>query len=44
MQKKIAQLKDHCILCGYGRIGKHIYEFIKDSFPILIIEKNPTII
>lgn len=44
LQKKIAQLKDHCILCGYGRIGKHIYEFIKDSFPILIIEKNPTII
>ncbi len=44
MEKKIAKLKDHCILCGFGRIGKNIYEFIKDEIPVVVVEKNPRIL
>ncbi|MFN3921581.1 MAG: potassium channel family protein [Caldimicrobium sp.] len=44
MEKKIATLKDHCILCGYGRIGRYIYEFIKNDFLIVIIEKDSKIV
>ncbi|MFN4197215.1 MAG: potassium channel family protein [Caldimicrobium sp.] len=39
--KKLTKIRNHCIICGYGRIGKYIYEFIKESLPVLIIEKNP---
>ncbi len=44
MEKKIAKLKDHCILCGFGRIGQNIYEFIKDEIPVVIVEKNPKVL
>ena len=41
MKKKIANLSNHCIICGFGRIGKNIYDFIKDEIPVVVIEKNP---
>ena len=41
MEKKIANLSNHCIICGFGRIGKNIYDFIKDEIPVVVIEKNP---
>lgn len=41
MEKEITKLKDHCILCGFGRIGKNIYEFIKTEIPVVVVEKNP---
>lgn len=44
MMKQISQLKDHCILCGFGRIGRYIYEFIKEELPVVVIEKNPEIL
>ncbi|MFN3505771.1 MAG: potassium channel family protein [Caldimicrobium sp.] len=43
-KKKLTKLKNHCIICGYGRIGKHIYEFIRDTLSVVIIEKNPELI
>jgi voltage-gated potassium channel len=44
MKKEIKKLKEHCILCGFGRIGRHIYEFIKSEIPVVIIEKDKEII
>ncbi|BAU24069.1 potassium transporter TrkA [Caldimicrobium thiodismutans] len=44
MEKQIAKLKDHCILCGFGRIGRYIYEFIHQEIPMVVIEKNSEIL
>jgi len=44
MEKEIAKLKDHCILCGFGRIGRYIYEFVKQDFPVVVIEKHPEVL
>lgn len=43
MEKKLATLRDHCILCGFGRIGKHIYDFIREDLKVVVIEKDPLI-
>lgn len=41
MQKEIDQLKDHYILCGYGRIGRTIaMEFVKAKKPFVIVEPD----
>ncbi len=42
MKKRVVRLKDHFIVCGYGRIGKVICQILdenKRSF--VVIEKNP---
>lgn len=44
MTKEIAKLRNHCILCGFGRIGKYIYDFVKQDIPIVVIEKNPEVL
>lgn len=44
MEKELAKLKNHCILCGFGRIGRNIYEFIKTEVPVVVIERNPEVI
>ncbi len=31
MEKKVAKLKDHYIVCGYGRIGKEICKSLKEN-------------
>jgi len=39
---KIKSIKDHYILCGYGRIGKIVSQELKPKgLPMLIIDKNP---
>ena len=39
MLKKIEGLKDHCIICGYGRMGKKIGEELSEHHvPFVIIE------
>jgi voltage-gated potassium channel len=41
MEKSINELKDHIIICGYGRYGKEVAEnFIKHKLPFVIIEQN----
>lgn len=41
-EKKIKMLKDHYIICGYGRMGKQIVkEFLVRKVPMVIIETNP---
>ncbi|MDD4648850.1 MAG: potassium channel protein [Desulfoplanes sp.] len=42
MQKVIDTLKDHFIVCGYGRIGSVVVREIKnDGLPVVVIENNP---
>jgi voltage-gated potassium channel len=39
--KQIKSLRDHYIICGYGRIGKIIYqELSMRSIPLVVIEKD----
>ena len=45
MKKMISHLKDHYILCGYGRVGKVVLDELKKrNQEVLIIEKNKEII
>lgn len=45
MQKKMAGMKDHFIVCGYGRIGNVICGILKEhNRPFLIIESDPTVV
>lgn len=45
MNKSIANLENHVIICGYGRNGKQVcLELYDDKIPFIIIEKNPNII
>ncbi|MFQ3550029.1 MAG: NAD-binding protein, partial [Armatimonadota bacterium] len=38
----ISNLKDHYIICGYGRMGKQIAkDFSKEGVPFVVIENNP---
>lgn len=42
VEKKIDSLKDHYIICGFGRIGQLISkEFAAKPIPFLVIEKHP---
>ena len=41
MDKKIARLHDHYIICGFGRIGKVICEILHDAGrPFVVIERD----
>ena len=42
LEKKIKDLKDHYIICGYGRIGRIICSELKgEGVPFVVIEKDP---
>ncbi|BAM07790.1 potassium channel family protein [Leptospirillum ferrooxidans] len=42
MDRKIAALKDHIIVCGYGKIGSLVSEGLHvRNIPFLVIEENP---
>jgi len=44
LQKQIAKLQGHYIICGYGRIGTLICrEFAAKPLPFVIVEKDPEI-
>lgn len=41
MMKKLSQMKDHYILCGYGRVGKIVLdELIKRNQKVVVVENN----
>ncbi len=44
MEKRIAALRDHYIICGYGRIGKHICHLINRELPFVVVENDPEVI
>ena len=42
MNRKIHDLKEHVIVCGYGRFGRAVAEeLIRDEVPMVVIESNP---
>jgi voltage-gated potassium channel len=45
MKKKVEGLKDHYIICGFGRIGKVISNLLQEAdTPFVVIESNPVVI
>jgi voltage-gated potassium channel len=41
MEKKIKNLKDHYIICGYGRMGKTVRErLVEEKLPFVVIDNN----
>ena len=41
LDRRIARLKNHYILCGYGRIGKVICDkLLRENRPLVVIDKN----
>jgi len=40
IEAKLAALHDHYIICGYGRIGRHICHMIAKEVPFVVIEYN----
>jgi voltage-gated potassium channel len=44
LEKKMKELKDHYIICGYGRMGKIIVRELKEErVKFVVIEKEPVI-
>ncbi|MDQ3814647.1 MAG: potassium channel protein [Armatimonadota bacterium] len=42
MHDTIDKLKDHYVICGYGRIGKQVAADLRDAgVPFLVVENNP---
>lgn len=42
VEKQLARLRDHYIICGFGRIGQLIArEFTARPVPFVVVEKNP---
>jgi voltage-gated potassium channel len=42
MQNGVAKLRDHVVVCGYGRFGRIVVEDLLNShMPLVIIEKDP---
>ena len=42
MFKSVGKLKDHYIVCGYGRMGKQICEtLVLNKKPFVVVEKDP---
>jgi voltage-gated potassium channel len=45
MQKIINTLKDHFIVCGYGRIGRVVVqEVLRQGHFVVVVEKNPELV
>jgi voltage-gated potassium channel len=45
MDKKLASLSNHYIVCGFGRVGKVVCEeFYRNKVPFAVIERNPELI
>ena len=44
LEKRISNLKDHYIICGYGRIGGYIcHELTSRPVPFVVVEKDPSV-
>ncbi len=41
MERSLAEMKDHVIVCGYGRMGRFIcQEFSRIGYPFVLIDRN----
>ena len=42
LDKQISKLKNHFIVCGYGRVGRALYSYlIQKHIDVVVIEQNP---
>ena len=45
MERNLANLKNHMIICGYGRMGRHVCgEFSRRGLPFVIIDRRPEVL
>src|SRR3989338_6256110 len=45
MQKKISKLKDHFIVCGYGRVGEHVCNVLEqNNVPFVVVEDKKELV
>jgi voltage-gated potassium channel len=45
MEHTLAQMKDHLIVCGYGRMGRLVcQEFSRQRLPFVVVEVNPELL
>ena len=45
VNEKIKRQNKHYIICGYGRMGKHVCaDFAEEGHPFVVIEKDPEIV
>ena len=45
MEKKIKNLKNHCIVCGYGRVGKNVVnKLVESGKHVVVLEKNEELV
>lgn len=41
MQKQLAEIRDHYILCGYGRMGSEVaHHFKRENYPLVVIDHD----
>lgn len=44
MEKQLRKIKDHYIVCGYGRVGRQVCkEFRQRGVPFVVVEKDPAL-
>ena len=44
MQRKISQLKDHYLICGFGRVGRQVAQDLRlAGMPFVVIDDNPDV-
>lgn len=44
MQRKISQLKDHYLICGFGRVGQQVAKDLRaGGVPFVVIDDNPDV-
>lgn len=40
--RMLKTLKDHVVVCGYGRVGRHVvHELIAEGVPFVVVDKDP---
>jgi voltage-gated potassium channel len=45
MERSLAQMQDHLIVCGYGRMGRLVcQEFSRQRLPFVVVEVNPELL
>jgi voltage-gated potassium channel len=45
MERSLAQMQDHLIVCGYGRMGRLVcQEFARQRLPFVVVEINPELL
>ncbi|MDY6824360.1 MAG: potassium channel protein [Thermodesulfobacteriota bacterium] len=45
LDKKISQLDGHCVVCGYGRIGRVLaLNLINHPIDVVVVEQNPDLV